>query len=245
MDDPLRETRCMVLLTLPFPPLPVSVARLEHEDSTVVNDAEALATTHTLLALCLNQAVAQNDPRRNEERRGRQIRVLQTFLHDMAETGFDLDEEALYQFYCKHSLLHMATYFPEGKPPEVRFKPYHLIATGDPGYNKMVEYMAAQSVIFQDAQPKTRAHYDGQSFIELLRQARDRLGHVMTDEEKERVQHEVGEAERVQQEVVEGERMQQEVVEGERMQHEVGEAERVHEVTNNEQTERVHGLNTI
>ena len=188
MDDPLRETRCMVLLTLPFPPLPVSVARLEHEDSTVVNDAEALATTHTLLALCLNQAVAQNDPRRNEERRGRQIKVLQAFLHDMAETGFDLDEEALYQFYCKHSLLHMATYFPEGAPPEVRFKPYHLISTGDPAYSKMVEYMAAQAIIFQDAQPKTREHYEGQSFVELLRQARERLGHVMTDEERERVQ---------------------------------------------------------
>jgi hypothetical protein len=51
----------------------------------------------------------------------------------------------------------------------------------------MAEYMAGQSVFFEDPFPITREQYLHFEFSEMLLAARDRIGHVMTDEERDRL----------------------------------------------------------
>lgn len=182
MGDVNAEIRAMVLLTLPYPPLPVLATRLEQDDDRLQEDT--LITSHTLVARGLNEAVIRNDSRENNERKTRQLAVFRTFLHAMATEGFFCDPERLYLIYCRFTLDHIATYFPSGYPVDVRFEPLSSIVRGDRAHVKLAEYMASQSIYFEDTVPVPREHYLKQDYHELLRMCRDRLGHLMTDEER-------------------------------------------------------------
>jgi len=70
-EDPLREVRTMILLSLPYPPLPVPVSRVEADAG--VTCGEALTTTHTLIARCLNSSALRNAPAENDARRTKQM----------------------------------------------------------------------------------------------------------------------------------------------------------------------------
>lgn len=181
-DDPNAEIRAMVLLTLPYPPLPIYATRVELDDHRLQGDA--LITSHTLIARALNEAVMRNDPRENDERKARQLQNFQVFLHTMATEGFFCDPERLYLIYCRFTLEHIATYFPPKHPVDVRFEPLASIVRGDRAHVRLAEYMASQSIYLQDPIPVTRAQYLNQDYPELLRICRDRLGHCMTDEER-------------------------------------------------------------
>jgi len=182
MADPNAEIRAMVLLTLPYPPLPIRTARLERDDHRLQDDETT--TSHTLIARGLDEALARNDPRENKERKVRQLAIFRTFLHAMATEGFFCDPERLYLIYCRFTLDHIATYFPPGHPVDVRFEPLAGITRGDKIHAKMAEYAASQSIYFQDPTPITREHYLKQDYHDLLAISRDRLGHCMTDEER-------------------------------------------------------------
>ena len=190
MGDPVSEQRAMVLLTLPYPPLPVIASSIEADSSRV--DGERVTTTHTLLSVCMNDKALRNDRIDNERRQIRQRQVFRSFLYGMASRGFDLEGEELYKFYCDFSKMHIDTYFAEGfgappivpfSVPPIVFEPLHNIARGDTAHKKMCEYMAAQSLIFHE-ENKTREYYASFEFIDLLKQVRSRLGHVMTDDER-------------------------------------------------------------
>ena len=185
MGDPNAEIRAMVLLTLPYPPLPVFATRLEQDDERLQDDT--LITSHTLVARGLNEAVVRNDKRENKERRARQLEVFQTFLHAMATEGFYCDSERLYLIYCRFTLDHIATYFPPGHPVDVRFEPLSSIVRGDRAHVKLAEYTASQSIYLGDPVPVPREHYLKLDYPDLLRICRDRLGHQMTDEERGRL----------------------------------------------------------
>ncbi len=185
-DDPTRaEIRTMVLLTLPFPPLPLLAARVEDDDGRLHDDVDI--TSHTLIARGLDEAMARDRASENRARRARQIEVFRKFLHAMATEGFACTDERLYQIYCATTLEHLATYFPEGHPMDVRFKPLASICKGDPAHAKMAEYMASQSVYYEDAVRVRRSEYIKQDYATLLKACRDRLGHIMTDEERARI----------------------------------------------------------
>ena len=109
----------------------------------------------------------------------------------MGTTGFDMDPPELYTLYCDYTRLHILTFFP-GTPPPISFYPYNHVSKGDATHNKACKFMAAQSVLFEDKPPKNKAYYARRSFGTLLAIARDRLGHVMTDEEREAVQKKEG-----------------------------------------------------
>lgn len=182
-EDPLREIRTMILLSLPYPPLPIRVDRVE-ADANLISTDDATTTTHSLLAICLNAAVSRNEPKENAERKPKSEAVFQKLLHDMATRGFDASDAELYTIYCRNSLAHIATYFPNTPPPQVEFRPLHYITTGDATHTKMCEYMAGQSVLFEDSPVKTTQDFAHKSYSELLRMLRDRLGHIMTVEEQ-------------------------------------------------------------
>ena len=187
-DDPNRELRAMVLVSLPYPPLPVLAARVELDDGRLHEDASTALTSHTLIAHGLDEAMARNRPEENADRKERQMDVFRRFLHAMATEGFFMQSpEPLYQLYCRFTLEHIATYFPPGHPVDIRFQPLASITRGDPFHGKMAEYMASQSVLQEDSVPTTRAQYLQQDFAQMLFAARDRLGHVMTPDERARI----------------------------------------------------------
>ena len=182
MGDVNAEIRAMVLLTLPYPPLPILATRVEEDSSRLKEDT--LITSHTLIARGLNEAVIRNDPRENKERKTRQLQNFRTFLHAMATEGFFCSPERLYLIYCRFTLEHIATYFPPGHPVDVRFEPLCNIVRGDKAHAKLAEYMASQSIYFQDETPVPREQYLKQEYHELLSTCCSRLGHLMTDEER-------------------------------------------------------------
>lgn len=181
--DPNGEMRTMVLLSLPYPPLPVLVSTTE--DGRL--SGEDVTTSHTFIARGLDEAMARKDQRENSERKARQLDVLRRFLHAMASEGFFCNPERLYHIYCQFTLEHIRTYFPPGHPVDIRFEPLASITRKDKAHAKMAEYLASQSVYHEDPVPIRREQYMQRDFYELLLACRDRLGHAMTEEERARV----------------------------------------------------------
>ena len=183
------EIRSMVLLTLPYPPLPVMAARIEADDGRIINTGEDAVTTHTLIAKGMTESLSRDDPAINAERRERQVRVLQTFLYAMATEGFHTPSpDRLYEIYCRFSMDHIATYLPPGHPVDFRIPPLSYITKGDRLHTRLADYMAAQSIVFEDSPPISRAQYLLREPGDLLFDLRARLGHVMTLEERARAE---------------------------------------------------------
>lgn len=181
-EDPNRELRAMILVSTPYPPLPVLVVRFELDDHRLLD--EQMVSSHTLLAKAFDEAILRNRPEENASRKTRQLEVLQRFLHVMGTEGFFCGPEKLYQIYCRFTMDHLATYFPSGHPLDLRFQPLSSITKGDSCHGKMAEYMASQSLFYEDAVPVTRQQYIQQDYAQMLLACRDRLGHAMTPEER-------------------------------------------------------------
>lgn len=179
-EDPNREIRAMVLLSLPYPPLPVLAATTE--DGRL--SGEQVTTSHSFVARGLDEALARKDQKENSERKARQLDVFRRFLHTMATEGFFCLPDRLYHIYCAYTVEHIATYFPLGHPVDIRFEPLASITRGDKAHAKMAEYMAAASVMYEDKDPIPRSEYMQQSYADMLLACRDRLGHAMTEEER-------------------------------------------------------------
>jgi hypothetical protein len=113
--------------------------------------------------------------------------VFQGFIKDMGLRGFDMEAPELFELYCEHSKQHLLTYFEDGElRMDVSFARLEDAPKGSKTHAKMCEYMAAQSVLFQDTPPKTRVFYERKGYGSLLLMARDRIGHKMTEEEHAR-----------------------------------------------------------
>lgn len=181
-EDPNRELRAMILVSTPYPPLPVLVVRFELDDHRLLD--EQMVSSHTLLAKAFDEAILRNRPEENASRKTRQLEVLQRFLHVMGTEGFFCGPEKLYQIYCRFTMDHLATYFPPGHPLDLRFQPLSSITRGDSCHGKMAEYMASQSLFYEDAVPVPRQQYIQQDYAQMLLACRDRLGHAMTPEER-------------------------------------------------------------
>jgi hypothetical protein len=182
-----EEIRAMVLLSLPYPPLPVIASRMEDgtdDDSRLI---DGVTTTHTLIAKGLTESMAREDAAMNASRRTRQTEVFQRFLHTMATEGFHTtDPNRLYEIYCRFSMDHIATYLPPGHPVDFRIPPLSYIVKRDRTHTRLAEYMAAQSIFYGDQPPIPRDQYLNRTPGDLLFDLRARLGHVMTQEERAR-----------------------------------------------------------
>ena len=180
------EIRAMVLLTLPYPPLPILVTSIEDDDGRLGCD-DTVTSTHTLIAKGLTESMARDDPSFNEERLQRQKRVFQEFLHAMAVEGFSTtDPDVLYGIYCRASMAHVCTYLPPNHPADFRIPPLSYITKGDRTHSRLAEYLASQSIFFEDQPPIPRKQYLEREPRDLFFDLRARLGHVMTEEERTR-----------------------------------------------------------
>lgn len=177
------EIRSMILASLPFPPLPVEVSAVE--EGGMVLGEERVTTSHALLAQCLQIAAAKGDSCANKERHTKQIDIFRRFLHAMAVEGFEMSAEELYGLYCDYTRQQLESYFSDGHRVEILFKPMSYVAKRDSVHQAVCEYMAAQSILFEDPIPTDVKFYQTKSFACMLEMARDRIGHTMTEEERE------------------------------------------------------------
>ena len=184
MGDSVAEMRTMILLSLPFPPLPI---RVEKTDSLEISarGEDRDTTSHTLIAKVLNDAAERNDQGANARRNKRQMEVFQRFLHALGGGGFDADAKGLFTLYCDYTRLHIHTYFENAPPPPVFFGRCEDVARGSPVHLKMCEYMAGQSILFGDKPPVARREYERKSYGSLLLMARARLGRMEDSPENE------------------------------------------------------------
>jgi hypothetical protein len=174
-DDPLREMRTMVLVALPYPPLPVEVHKLSVDDGTIIDnetDEYKVASTHDIISVCINACVQKDDKQFNEQRRQKQTIVMQDFLRNLATGGFELEGEDLYHFYCDYSYRHIASYFHDNDKPELRFKPYAFININDEFHKKLVEHYLAHKIVIDsedtDVKPDENARQEHKKNKEKL-----------------------------------------------------------------------------
>ena len=176
MVDDLREMRTMVVMSLPYPPLPVRVESRDPLELSAPGE-DRTTTTHTLISRCLNEAVERNDAAANGRREKAQMFVFQKFMHALGCGGFDMKARALFELYCRSAREHIETYF-EGPKPPIEFAELDSIKIGDGVHRKMCEWMAAQSILFQEKPARDRKYYEKKSYGSLLLMARARLGHM-------------------------------------------------------------------
>ena len=185
MDVCLSEVRAMILLSLPYPPLPVLAGRVESDEARV--NGETVTTSHTFLARCLQGAVQRCDRAGDSERREKQQEVLQRFLHEMATVGFFEGPETVYAIYCKYTRDHLQTYFPKGHNLDLSFCPLDSVSRGGRAHKKMAEYLAAQCILFEDPTLTPTEEFERLEYPAQLLLVRARLGHAMTQEERARI----------------------------------------------------------
>jgi hypothetical protein len=124
----------------------------------------------------------------NQRRMRRQKEVLQRFLHAMATRGFQFGPRDLYALYTTFSRQHIATYFEEGESFEMPvILPYDYMTLGDASHAKLCEYVAAQSHLFEDANPIKPEALAHTQLGELLLTIRARLGRMASQEDRERM----------------------------------------------------------
>lgn len=144
--DSTQEIRAMILAALPLPPLPVIVQQLD-EDNRVVG--EKIQTSHDVLSNLMLHACARNSPKENAERKRRQLDVLKSLLEQLCK--LEKNPKTLYDVYCHHTSLHMATYIPaDGCMPPMTYAPLSSVCKGDYAHRKMCDYMAGQAILLQE-----------------------------------------------------------------------------------------------
>ena len=186
MVDSARELRAAILVATPYPPLPVNLSKVE-PGSMVTSGDDTLVTTHTLLAKCIDFVTQRNDPAQNARRLARQQDVFRRFLLAMGERGFDFEPPDLYTLYASFTREHLATYFPDGTPLDIKILPYDHMCPGDKAHAKLVEYVCAQSILFEDPVPLRPANLKTTPLADLLKITRDRVGHVASQEERAKI----------------------------------------------------------
>ena len=171
--DETLELRAMILAALPYPPLPVTLVRVE-DGSAVLGDA-VLQTTHDILSNLLKHACAMNTVSENRERQAAQQELLRGFLQAIVKDGLQPPPK-LFATYCEFSQRHIATYIKGIKSaPEIRFEPLHSVCKGDAAHRRMCDYMAAQGRLLELTAGLSAQDWACREYADMLTTARDRL----------------------------------------------------------------------
>jgi hypothetical protein len=157
--DTTQELRAAILGSLPYPPIPVSLSRIEEGSNRL--GGEVVQTTHDLLSVLLSDACVKHTVSENMERQEKQKAVLQNFLRDLVRNGLQPYPE-LYQTYCSYSLQHISTYAAAAANPDICFLPHDHVCKGDRTHLRMCDYMAGQARILQ-----TGKNYSAQDWAHL------------------------------------------------------------------------------
>ena len=166
MGDPIMELRTMILLSLPFPPIPIQASRIESDETRFVCDA--VVTSHDIIAQCLNMAALRSDQVANTRRREKQHRDMLSFMQTISKEGYNPEPEELYALYQHHTRSYIESFFLGRNEPEIRFKPLDYVANGDNTHMKMCEHLAAQTILYEDDVERTSEYFLSRSYSSLL-----------------------------------------------------------------------------
>lgn len=159
----------MILASLPYPPLPVALSRLEDSREQV------LQTSHDLISMLLRESCAKCTVEENRRRRCQQQAVLAHFMRELTQ-DHAAAPEALYKLYCEGTLRHVACYLPPGAPPpDIRFLPLAHPCKGDAAHSAMCDYMAAQARILELPDGVCADNWRRYEYADMLLHARSRL----------------------------------------------------------------------
>jgi hypothetical protein len=182
--DDNAEIRAMILLSLPYPPLPVRCYGLEDDCSSL--GGEKSITTHDVLSKLLEETLQRGaKPQEHEQRKKRQQDVFLRFLTELCEKEGknELPPSELYQLYCRYSIAHIETYFPEGvPPPPIGIANLDVVERGDPTHARMCDYMAGQGVLLKLEQQHAKDWKDA-AYHQMLMEAKARLVFVHPEKE--------------------------------------------------------------
>ena len=171
MSDPNRELQAMILCALPLPPLPVEVRRLE--DGNLLGDRTVI-TSHDVLSQLLEAACVHRNSSADTVRQQRQVEVLRCLLMDLVKDGI-LAVDPLYDVYCRHTLSHVATYYPVATPPALPFMPLSYTCRGDAVHARMCDYMAGQSTVLGHTSGTTALEWQHMAYGDMLQECRNRI----------------------------------------------------------------------
>lgn len=171
MSDKNREIRAMILVALPYPPLPMQTCRLG-EDNLLGESVEQ--TTHDALSHLLEFHGGLNDAGAARARQERQREVLRQFLAELVKDGIQ-PPPVLYETYCRYTRLHIGTYFEEGRQPELLIPPYSVVCRGDATHRRACDYVAGQARLLELSGGLCAQDWQHWEYTDLLTLCRDRL----------------------------------------------------------------------
>ena len=170
--DQNRELRAMILAALPYPPLPVQARHFE-EDGNELGDY-TMVTSHDIISNLIEQSWRRDQTTTSPDRQEKQREVLRCFLRDLVKDGIPT-VDVLYEIYCTHTRDHIASYYPKGSSPELKFFPLAHVSKGDKVHLRTCDWMAGQSRLLQLTGGFTAADWLPRHYHELLDVARSRL----------------------------------------------------------------------
>lgn len=138
--DNNADIRALILISQPFPPLPILALRDNSEDYLYMN-------SHDLQAHLLNISCTNNSQSMHSYRQEKQADIYNMFMHDIKSTRPDAN--LLYDIYCKHtrSLLSLYIYNTQEQIADIRFQPLNDILYSDSITKHMQEYTKARATI--------------------------------------------------------------------------------------------------
>ena len=168
--DHTQEMRAMVLAALPYPPLPVLVEGLD-DDNRVAG--EKTQTSHDLISNLLLHACAKNSVEENKQRQKKQQDILRSLIDHMCCRGQLQSIPELYETYCHHTRLHIASY--TDTPLPLRFAPLASVCKGDPTHLRTCDYMAGQAIILEEPNGHSAQDWLCREYADMLAINRTRL----------------------------------------------------------------------
>jgi hypothetical protein len=180
--DDNAEIRAMILLSLPYPPLPVVCSGLSDDSSSL--GEQRVITTHDVISKLLEEALINHRGEKSNEvhmkRQQKQQRVLGDFVQELCHLqenqgvkGINLDD--LYNVYAKYTTKHIESFFDSDRVlPSMGIQNLSTVERGDVVHAKMCDYMAGQAILLKIS-PDTTEAFKNMPFHEMLLMAKDRI----------------------------------------------------------------------
>ena len=155
----------MLLSVIHLPPLPVTVERIEREDSRVIDDQHT-ESSHALICNLIEWMAIVNTQEVNNKRMREQMALQQQFHVELRNLDPSISDETLFTFFCHHTRMWLNSYTHMGDT--IRFKPIDSVSVGDKVHSAMLDYAKAQYHHFKDGQ-ETLDIDSALPFIKILR----------------------------------------------------------------------------
>ena len=161
-----REMHAMLFSALHLPPLPVVVDLVDRDDHRVKSDCAA-ESSHSIMATLIDYSSLAISKERNNKRMADQFKLLEAFNEDLQKLDLDGPIEPIYEFYCHHTRLWIATY-PVPMSGGTRFKPHDYVVSGDKVHLAMQSYAKSQLYHLTDGK-QTLNTASNVAYLDLLR----------------------------------------------------------------------------